>query len=183
MNQVKKVITQIKKAKKVTPKTKMRNFKKSGKDWKLGHSEEDLAKMASVLHQAVILARQGESLSLVLPYCDIREIDLDILQFSGTTNATLAKKLGTNPLDTHSSLPELINTYGNVYIMTGEGKILGSNLEIKEIKVEKEVIKEVKTTQKDILKAIDNTKFKMKKIYQEEAVKAILNDFLNNLKK
>jgi hypothetical protein len=72
--------------------------------------------------------------------------------------------------------------------MTEDGRILGSNLEVRE--VEKEVIKEVKTVQakasgikeKDILKAIENTKHAMSKVWQPATVESILNHFLKEIK-
>jgi hypothetical protein len=188
MTQVKDIKTKLKIAKKTTPWAKIQRAKQiPNYDWKFGQTEEDLKKMASVLYQAVVLAKQGQKLSLVLPYCNISKIDLDLLQFSGTTNQFLAKKLGVDPLDTRSSLPELVNTYGKVHIMTEDGKVLGSDLEIRE--VEKEVIKEIKTVQsssgikpKDILKAIDNTCHQMSKTFQKDTVEAILNEFKKQLK-
>jgi hypothetical protein len=170
MNQVKDIKTKLKIAKKTT----------SWAKWKFGQSEEDLAKMASVLYQAVVLAKQGQKLSLVLPYCNISKIDLDLLQFSGTTNQFLAKKLGVDPLDTRSSLPELVNTYGKVHIMTEDGKVLGSDLEIRE--VEKVVEKEVKTTTRDLIRAIDNTSHQMSKTFQKDTVEAVLNELKKQLK-
>lgn len=188
MNQVKDMITKLKIAKKTTSWAKIQRAKSiPDYDWKFNQSEEDLKKMASTLHQAMILAKKGQELSLVLPYCDINKIDLDLLQFSGKTNGFLAKKLGIDPLETRSSLPELINTYGKVFIMTEDGKVLGSDLEIRE--VEKEVIKEVKTVQsssgikpKDILKAIDNTSHQMSKTFQKDMVQLILTEFRKQLK-
>jgi hypothetical protein len=189
MNQLKQIKTQLKIAKKTTPWSKIQKAKQlPNYDWKFNQSEENLNKMASVLYQAQVLAKQGEQLSLVLPYCNISKIDLDLLQFSGTTNAFLAKKLGTSPLETRSSLPELVNTYGKVHIMTNDGRVLGSDLEIRE--VEKEVIKEVKTVQtkasgikeKDVLKAIDNTKHTMSKVWQKDVVEAVLAHFLKEIK-
>lgn len=188
MTQLKQIKTQLKISKKTTPWSKIQRAKQlPNYDWKFGQSEEDLAKMANILYQAVVLAKQGEQLSLVLPYCDLKQIDLDVMQFTGTTNDNLAKRLGKKPTEIRSSLPELVATYGDVHIMTKDGRILGSDLEVREI--EKEVIKEVKTVQsssgikpKEILKAVDNTKHTMSKVWEKTVVEAVLTHFLKEIK-
>jgi hypothetical protein len=184
MNQLKQIQSQLKKHKNESLKQKAKKITAKGEDLMFGISPKDQEYIAQALYQAIILnKKQGQRISLCVPILDIDKIDLESLMIAGTTCEALAKRTGERVSKHSSSLPDIYNHYGMVYLVTENHQMLNTTLEVKE--VEKEVIKEVKTIQtkatgikeKDIIKAIENTRHKMRKEWQFDVVEAVLDEF------
>ncbi len=182
MNQIKKYISEQKKLKKESAKTKAKKFIANGGDITFGISKEDQEHLLKSINQALILKEHGEIISLCVPILEIDKFDLKTMMVEGHTCDALAKRVGKRVKKQPVSLADIHNHYGMVYLVTEEHKMVNVDLEVKEIKVEKEIIKIEKTNSKDILKAINNTTHKMSKTWQADAVKAILDEFLTQLK-
>lgn len=130
--------------------------------------------------------KQGKKVQLLIPLSVATKIRTDWLYVLGHEHEMSAKFNNRQPAESVASLAKLVKETGFVCFADENGLPYSRHTNI----IEKVVEKEVKTVQtkasgikeKDLIKAMDNVKHSMSKVWQPSTVENILNELKKELK-
>jgi hypothetical protein len=122
--------------------------------------------------------KQGKKVQVLIPLCIAEKIRPDWLYVLGHEHIASATLYNRKPAESVASLAKLLKETGFVCFADENGLPYSKATNV----VEKVVEKEVKTTTRDLIRAIDNTSHQMSKTFQKDTVEAILNEFRKQVK-
>jgi hypothetical protein len=139
--------------------------------------KQDLTEQANLALEAL---KQGKKVQVLVPLCMAEKIRIDWLYVLGHEHQASAKLNKRQPAESVASLAKLLKETGFVCFADENGIPYSKKTNV----IERVVEKEVKTIQtkasgikeKDILKAIENTRHKMSKEWQFDVVNSVLTE-------